>query len=243
MTEAAPPAAQARALMRGLDRATLATIMRGDGPGPAMPYASLVLVALDHAARPLLLISRLADHTKNLLADGRASLLFDGTAGLAEPLTGPRVSVQGRAAPTDDPALRARFVARHPGAQLYAGFTDFALWRLEPEAAHLVAGFGKIHWVAAPALLFDAGSAAALATAEPEIIAHMNAEHAEAVQLYAAKLLGRSGEGWAMTGIDPEGADLRRGGEVARLAFDKPVHDAEQARVELARLVKRARQQ
>lgn len=235
------PAFQARQMIRGLDRATLATLMRQDGPGPGAPYASLVLVALDHAARPLLLISRLADHTKNLAADGRASLLFDGTVGLAEPLTGPRVSVQGVLARTDDPAARARFVARHPGAQLYAGFTDFALWRMEPEAAHLVAGFGKIHWIGADALLLKVSDAAALQTAEPEIIAHMNADHADAVQLYATRLLGRRGEGWVMTGVDPEGADLRRGGEVARLAFDQPVHDAAQARAELVNLVKRAR--
>lgn len=235
------PASQARRLIRGLDRATLATLMRPDGPAPGAPYASLVLVALDHAARPLLLISRLADHTRNLLADSRGSLLFDGTAGLAEPLTGPRVSVQGVLVQTDDPAARARFVARHPGAQLYAGFSDFALWRMEPEAAHLVAGFGKIHWVGADALLLNVSAAAALQADEAEIVAHMNADHGDAVQLYATRLLGRGGEGWAMTGVDPEGADLRLGGEVARLAFDRPVHDAEQARAELVRLVKRAR--
>ena len=103
-----PPGAIARGVMRAVDRATLATNVRGDQPEAGAPYASLVLAALDHDASPLLLISTLADHTRNLAADPRVSLLFDGTIGLDEPLTGPRVSVQGRAARSDDPRHRAR---------------------------------------------------------------------------------------------------------------------------------------
>lgn len=236
------PAAIARGVMRAADRATLATLMRGDQPGAGAPYASLVLVGLDHDASPLLLISTLADHTRNLAADGRVSLLFDGTAGLDEPLTGPRVSVQGSAKRTDDPRHRARFLARHPGAAMYAGFKDFAVYRVEVARAHLVAGFGRIHWIAGGDLLLDVRDSAPLAASEPAIIAHMNADHADAVQLYATRLLGRGGEGWKMTGIDPEGADLRLGGSVARLPFERPVHDSESARAELVRLVKHARQ-
>jgi len=241
MTEQSP-AAIAREVMRAADRATLATLMRGDQPDEGAPYASLVLVALDHDASPLLLISTLADHTRNLGADGRVSLLFDGTAGLDEPLTGPRVSVQGTARRTDDPRHRARFLARHPGASMYAGFKDFAFWRIEVTRAHLVAGFGRIHWIAGGDLLLDTRDSAALAASESAIIEHMNADHADAVQLYAARLLNRGGEGWKMTGIDPEGADLRLGGAVARLPFERAVHDAESARAELVRLVKLARQ-
>ncbi|MBV8536502.1 MAG: DUF2470 domain-containing protein [Alphaproteobacteria bacterium] len=237
-----PPSSVARQVMRSVDRAYLGTLMRPDAPGAGQPYTSLVLVALDHDASPLLLISALADHTKNLLASPAVSLLFDGTAGLDEPLTGPRVTVQGMARKTAGASDRARFVARHPSAELYAGFKDFAVWRVDIERGHLVAGFGRIHWIDGRELRYDAGPAATLRTAEPEIVAHMNGEHADAVQLYAAKLLGRAGGDWRMTGLDPEGADLRQGGEVARLAFDHPVQDAEQARAELVRLVKRARQ-
>jgi putative heme iron utilization protein len=93
----------------------------------------------------------------------------------------------------------------------------------------------------AAALRHDVADAAELVAAEAEIVAHMNADHADAVQLYATRLLGRSGDGWLMTGVDPEGADLRRGGEVARLDFDRRATTAEAARVELVRLVKRAR--
>ncbi len=234
------PGSIARNLLRGLDRATLGTLMRPDAPEPGTPYASLVLVAVDHDASPLLLISTLADHTKNLAANPTVSLLLDGTIGLDEPLTGPRVSVQGRAAKTEDEALKARFVARHPGAAMYAGFRDFAFWRVEVSRAHLVAGFGKIHWLGADDILSRAAGAT-LREAEPGILEHMNAEHADAVQLYATKLLAREGDGWTLTGVDPEGADLRRAGVVLRLAFAKPVTTAEEARVELVRLVKQAR--
>ena len=112
----------ARNLIRASDRATLATRMR-DTDGE--PYASLVMTAAAHDASPILLISGLAEHTKNLLADARVSLLYDGTAGYAEPLTGPRVSVQGRATVTGDPGLRARYLARHPDAAMFAGFGAF----------------------------------------------------------------------------------------------------------------------
>ena len=235
------PAATVRRLVRSLDRATLATLGRADGPAAGEPYASLVLSACLPDLSPVLLISTLADHTKNLLADPRASLLFDGTGGLAEPLTGARAGLQGRFVRDDSPAARQRYLARHPSAAMYAGFKDFAFWRMEIRAAHLVAGFGRIHWLDAAEVRDDLADARDLVAAEGEIVAHMNQDHADAVQLYATRLLGRAGEGWTLTGVDPEGADLRRGGEVARLPFQKRATDAEKARVELVRLVKQAR--
>ena len=234
---AAPsPAATARRLIRAADRATLATV-QGDAAG--WPYASLVLLACDHDAAPLLLISALAEHTRNLEADPRVSLLVDGTAGLKEPLTGARVSLLGRAARTDAPRHAARFLARHPSAAMYAGFADFGHWRIEIERAHLVAGFGRIHWLDAAAVMGAAGLP--LEDQEPGIVEHMNADHADAVDLYANRLLGLAGSSWRMTGCDAEGADLRRGGAVARLDFARPIRDAEGARAELVRLVKAAR--
>jgi len=230
----AAPAERARVLLRSLDRAVLATLDADGGP-----YASLVLVATDPAGHPLLLISRLAEHTGNLARDARASLLFDGTAGLDQPLTGPRLTLSGRAEPVVEPALRARYLARHPDAAFYAGFADFGLWRVRAERGHMVAGFGAIHRLGAADLLIDPPPA--LAEAEPGILAHMNRDHAEAIDLYARTLLGRSGTGWRMTGIDAEGADLRRGGAVARLAFAAPVTDAESVRRELVQLLRHAR--
>jgi putative heme iron utilization protein len=230
------PARIARRLMRSADRATLATSLDG------WPYASLVLVAADHDAAPLLLISTLAEHTKNALKDPRASLLFDGTAGLEEPLTGARVTVLGELERSPDERCLARYVARHPSAAGYAGFKDFALYRLRVSRGHLVAGFGRITWIDAADLLADASAAAPLAAAEAEIVRHMNEDHAETVGLYANRLLDLPGAGWRLTGVDPEGADLRRGGSVGRLDFARPVADAEAARAELVRLAKAARQ-
>lgn len=227
------PAATARRLVRALDRATLATSQDG------WPYASLVLMAVDQDASPLLLLSDLAEHSKNLKRDSRASLLFDGTAGRDDPLTGPRVTVLGEAKPVADPPLMARFTARHPSAAAYAGFADFRLYRLEVARAHLVAGFGRIHAIAADALLSPA--APALAEAESDILRHMNDDHGEAIELYATRIAGASGNGWRMTGIDPEGIDLRRGGAVLRLDFPAPVGDAEGARAALVRLARQAR--
>jgi putative heme iron utilization protein len=199
------------------------------------------MTACDQGGRPILLISGLAEHTRNLIADPRGSLLFDGTAGLDNPLTGARVTVLGRFTATQDPALRARYVARHPDAEMYLGFADFSLYEMEVERAHIVAGFGEIHWVPGDQLLFDTRPAAALADAESDIVAHMNADHGDALGLYATKLCGRAAGEWSMTGIDPEGADLRKGGETARLDFDDAVLDAESARAALVALVRRAR--
>jgi putative heme iron utilization protein len=236
-----PPAQVARALLRGLDHAALATIAAAGSPAAGAPHASLVQVASMPDASPILLVSRLAEHTRNIEADPRVSLLLDGTAGLGERLTGARLSLHGVARRCDDALARRRFLARHPGAALYAGFADFSFHVVEIGPAHLVAGFGRIHWVAPGALRDDVADAAALVAAEEEIVAHMNEDHADAIGLYANRLLGRAGEGWRMTGVDPEGIDLRREGEVARLGFGRRATTPDQARAELVRLARAAR--
>jgi len=231
------PETLSRRLMRACDRAVLSTAL----PDGGWPYGSLVMTACDHAANPLLLISDLAEHTTNLSRDNRASLLFDGTAGLDSPLTGARVTVLGTVSKTEEPALAARYTARHPESEMFAGFGDFNFYSMTVERAHVVAGFGVIHWIDPGDLLFDTTGFEELAAAENDIVAHMNEDHADAIQLYATSLLGEEAGDWTMTGIDPEGCDLRNGGEVARLDFEKPVPDAEAARAALVRLVKAAR--
>jgi putative heme iron utilization protein len=113
------------------------------------------------------------------------------------------------------------------------------MYRLAVERVHIVAGFGRIRWIDGAKALDE--PVTALIERESDIVGHMNQDHADALDLYATRLLGRSGTGWRMTGIDPEGADLRREGEVARLAFACRVLDAEAARAELVRLVRDAR--
>ena len=232
------PAQTARSLMRACARATLATTL--GSAGETWPYASLVLVACDFDAAPLLLISDLAEHTKNLKRNPRASLLFDGTLGLADPLTGARVTVLGEMTPTGEARALDRYVARHPSAAAYRGFGDFHCYRLAPARAHLVAGFGRIHWID-DGLTSPAPAAAALAAAEGEILAHMNQDHAATIDLYAHQLLGREGAGWRIAGVDPDGADLRRDAAAARLPFAQAVEDADGVRRAFIALAAKAR--
>jgi len=224
-----PPARLARTVMRAADRAVLATGRAGSG----WPYASLVLVALDLDATPILLVSALAEHTRNIAADDRVALLFDGTGGLPRPLEGPRVTVTGRAAPTPNPHRRARYLARHPDAALYADFTDFAVHSVTVTGAHLVAGFGRIHRLGAADLMLDAGAVASLAAAEAGLLADANSRFAEPLDAVLAERTGRPGGGWRLTGLDPDGCDARRDGEVARLPFETTRTDPEAVRAAL----------
>jgi putative heme iron utilization protein len=233
-----------RRLIRAQAHAVLATSL-ADGAS-TRPYASLVAVACDMDASPLLLISDLAQHSRNIATDSRVSLLFDGgcPAAEADPLAEPRVSLLGEAARCDDQRSLARFVARHPDAARYAGFADFHLYRVAIGRGHLVAGFGRIAWVEADDLRF-AVDTRRLAEAEPDIVAHMNTDHADAVALYATRLLRRWEGVWRMTGIDPEGIDLRCDDETVRLDFADqslpPVLDPASARQALVALVAAAR--
>jgi heme iron utilization protein len=230
--------AAARHLMRSSGHTALATSLAG------RPYVSLVVSACDLDASPLLLLSDLAQHTQNLLADPRVSLLFEDTAGHPDPLAGPRLTLLGDAERCNDPRAVARFAARHPASAGYAGFADFHLYRVTVERGHLVAGFGRIAWIDAEQLRFTA-EAPALAAAEADILGHMNADHADAIALYAERLLGRQGAGWRMTGLDPEGLDLRHDGETARLDFagssQGPVLTPDAARRALVALAEKAR--
>lgn len=243
MTNHPPPSQMVRDLVRRSDRAALATALPGAAGTGSWPYASLTLVTVDHDLSPILLLSDLADHSKAIASDDRVCLLFDGTAGFDQPLMGPRASLLGRATPTDDARLKRRFLAHHPDAGMYAGFGDFKFYRVALERAHLVGGFGNIHWLPAADLVpgTQADAHAAFGTAEGDILAHMNADHADAVQLYAQRLLGLAGAGWKMTGIDAEGLDLRFGGQVARLAFEAPLSGPGEARAALVGLVAKAK--
>ena len=234
------PAHEARALMRASPAATLATLLAdGSHRGGAWPFASLVLTACAHDGAPLLLLSQLAEHTRNLEADSRVSLLFDGTAESARRLAGARVTVLGRAAPSASSEELDRFIARHPEAREYAAFSDFGLLRVEVERAHLVAGFGRIRWVEGEALRFDVAAAGTLGTAEGALLAKWNDQDGVAPGL-ATGLLGLDAGPWRLTGCDPEGCDMRAEGRTARIPFATPVVTPEDASAALASLAKAA---
>lgn len=241
-TNAPPVADVARGLIRAAHTAALATLGRKDPGGAGAPYASLVLSACTHAAEPILLLSRLAEHTQNLLADPRVSLLFDGTVGLESPLMGARLSLQGRlvACSPGEAEPRRRFLRRHPDAARYADFGDFAFYRLEPAAGHLVAGFGAIHWLPWADIRLSTEGFAAVAEAEDGVLAHMNEDHDEAL-VAIARGQGWAASGWRMVGCDPEGFDLRSGGVLRRLPFPTPVRTADEIRQALVRMTRAAR--
>jgi putative heme iron utilization protein len=230
------PQRTAKKLLREARSGALATLMNGSGD----PYCSLVNVATTAEGAPLLLLSRLALHTKNILADARVSLMLDERKP-GDPLEGSRVMLMGIASPTQDPEARRRYLDRQPEAHVFAGFGDFGFYRIALKGAHLVAGFGRIVDLKPPDLLTDLGGADDLLAAEPEVIAHMNADHAEAVRLYAVKLLGAPDGAWRCVGCDPEGLELQLGRVALWLRFPARVTSAGALRQVLKRLAEEAR--
>jgi putative heme iron utilization protein len=230
------PRRAAKQLLREARSGALATLMPGSGD----PYCSLVNVATAADGAPLLLISKLAVHTKNILADPRVSLMLDERKE-GDPLEGARVMLMGRVAATDDPAARRRYLARHPEAETFAGFGDFGFYKLELSGVHLVAGFGRIVDLKPAEVLTDLGSASALVEAEPEILAHMNADHAHTCRLYATKLLAATDGDWRCAGCDPEGIELQRGRTALRLFFPQRIISPAALRQALKELAEKAR--
>jgi heme iron utilization protein len=235
--------AVAKLLLRTARAGALATIDRKTGH----PFGSLVNVATDIDGAPLILISRLSTHTANLEKDRRASLLL-ALAGRGDPLAHPRLTVLGEFAPIaredlSEAGLRRRFLARHPKSELYAGFADFSFWRLAVVSAHLNAGFARAADLKAADLITAIAGAENLIEAEAGAVAHMNEDHADAVRLYATKLLGAEDGPWRLTGLDPEGLDLAQGDATLRLPFSQRVTTAEALRKILVDLAAQARAQ
>ena len=199
MTDAIPTdnALAARTVARSCRKAALATLDR-DGA----PYVSLVTFGLDHDLAPILIISAMSMHTRNIQGDGRVSFLFDGTDGFDNPQEGPRLTLMGKAAKDDDRRLRARFLARNPAAQGYAEFGDFSLWRIQPTRGQFVGGFGRAHWLDAPFGLDNA------------LIAAFKAEE--------GRMMGRlADEGRTdVLAVDPDGFDRRTETGVKWMAFN-----------------------
>lgn len=219
------PAAQAPFDAIGLGRKLLRTIRSGAlaslDPEDGIPFASLVTIATDVDGTPLMLLSQLSAHTRNLAKEPRCSLLFSA-GGKGDPLAHPRLTVTGRASRTEDPRVRARFLARHPKAQLYADFPDFGFFALEPIAGHLNGGFAKAATLSVDELRLDLSGAEGLVEGERGAVEHMNADHADALALYAGQA-GEEGGGWRLTGLDPEGMDLMSGDRTARVLYPGPV--------------------
>jgi heme iron utilization protein len=229
----------ARSLLRRSRQGALATLMAGSGD----PYCSLVNVASHADGSPILLISRLALHTRNILADARVSLMLD-ERGPGDPLEGSRIMLSGRAEEASgDPVaiLRRRYLNAHPSAEVFVNFKDFSLFQINPTAAHLVAGFGRIVDLRPEQFLTDISDAGALLEAEQDAVDHMNADHRDAMNLYATRLLGAESGDWRCTGCDPGGIDLQSGATTLRLDFPRRIATPAALRQVLKELAGQAR--
>lgn len=238
MSDVGEPAARvARRVICEANVAGLATVEADGGP-----YASLVAVAGDAQGQPLLLISSLARHTRNLSTDLRVSLLFTAPAGV-DPLNSARVSVVGQLEPVSAQEVRDTYLARHPYAKGYSTFPDFSFHRMRMREAHLVEGFGRIVTLPGEEVRIDWTGADDLLTNAQGIVTHMNEDHADAIDLYARHYLGvQDGEeGWRMLSIDPLGCVLIRKSVVRRLDFARRITSPASARAVLVDLVKAAR--
>ena len=192
----------ARHVARRCRKAALATVDENGAP-----YVSLITLAFDHDLSPILYISAMAQHTRNLAHDPRVSLLLDGTDGHPNPQTGSRVTLVGDARKVDNPRLAKRFIARIPGAAMYTQLPDFAVWRIVPAKAHFVGGFGRAVWIDSPFGLDTYAVAAFTQGAESA------AEQA----------------GGDVIAIDPDGYDLIGDDGYVRVNFAGPVATPEEA--------------
>jgi len=232
------PGKLARSLLRRSRQGALATLMAGSGD----PYCSLVNLASHPDGSPILLISGLAVHTRNILADSRVSLMLDERVA-GDPLEGARIMLSGHAeqAAADKELLKRRYLTAHPSAEAFVSFKDFSFFRIRPTGTHLVAGFGRIVDLRPEQFLTDLAGAEDLLAVEEGAVEHMNADHRDAMGLYATRLLGAAEGDWRCTGCDPEGLDMQDGQTALRLDFPERVTNGAALRKMLVRLAGEAR--
>lgn len=232
---------QAKSLIRSARYGALAVIE----PQSGAPFASRVATATDINGAPIILISTLSTHTGALAADSRCALLL-GEPGKGDPLAHPRITLSCHArtllrGEADRDRAARRYLNRHPDAALYADFSDFSFVRLDPLAASLNGGFGKAYELLPGDVLSNGPVTAGIAELEPSALQHMNANHADALDLCARHFGGSKHDGWIMTGIDAEGFDLSCGDDVLHISYPKPLQSAEELRAVLAAMTAEAR--
>ena len=218
---------EAGALLRRHDHGVLAT---HSVEMPGYPFGSVTPYCLDRAGEPVIYISRLAQHTKNIAANPLVALLV-ADEGEVDVQTLARASYLARAEPLadPDPDVAERYFHHFPGGRDYQGLGDFVFHRLVIWRAHYVGGFGRIRWIDRAELVranpFTAGE-------EAGIIEHMNTDHREALQRYCrrAGIANPPADGVRMVGVDGDGCALRLGSRYLRLTFASPVASLDEVR-------------
>src|ERR1700730_13638823 len=236
-------AERVRTLMSLTSVATLSTISRKHA---GYPFGSLMPFALDSLGRPLFLSSNMAMHTQNLKADSRCSL-FVGQAGAdGDALGAARATMIGNAEPVpenDVAAARERYLARHENSRYWVDFSDFSFFRLQPIDLYYVGGFGVMGWV--EAIDYEHAAPDPLAAAAPGILAHMNADHVDAMILLAGSHAGIEATEATMTSVDRLGFSLKLKTndefKAARINFLHEVATPQDIRAVLVEMVRRAK--
>ncbi len=228
------PIDAARLLQRSATAATLATVTAGQ------PFASLIAPAPAPDGSVLMLLSDLSEHTRHLRTEPRCSLLLAAPNHDPNPQAGARLTLTGLAELEPDRAMHARWVARHPYAAFYADFGDFHIFRLRPAAGLYIGGFASATRLRQPDLMPDPSAVAALLAAEADIMGHCNADHPDTLAKLAETAGGPPGA-WRMTACDVDGCDLTQEARVLRIAWPRPVVDANGVRTSLIMLAHAAR--
>lgn len=227
--------AEARRYLRRRRHGVLSTLSRKFA---GYPFGSVTPYLLDHAARPVILVSRLAEHTRNIDADPRASLLVRDAGDDVQ--AGARLTLIGDAGRATDnlESLRARYVRYVPDAERLLALGDFSFYRIEPRQVRFIGGFGAIHWIAAESYAPPGDDFAAQ---ENSIIAHMNADHAHTL-VDCCRFYHRCEPMIAaLIGIDCDGFDVRADGEILRFDFERPVTNGAEARAALVAMAQASR--
>jgi heme iron utilization protein len=228
-----------------LERETLGTLSTQSVKHAGFPFGSVMPYALGADAAPLFLISAMAIHTQNVVADPRASLLVMQRDNASDPLGMARVTLMGTVTRVDalSDATRDLYLARHPNARHWAGYSDFAFFRMDVTHIYFVGGFGAMGWITKGD--YTLATADPLAEAGPGIIEHMNADHGEALREIARHFAGLESQEATMVSCDRLGFVVRlrtsEGLKGRRIAFPEEVRSAADARRVLVGMVKQAR--
>lgn len=228
-------AREARLMLRAHRYGVLSTLSK---KFEGYPFGSITPYLVDHDGSLLILISTLAEHTKNIQSDSRVSLITHNQ-GDPQIQTQGRVTVVGDAQPEQDrEQTGGRYLRYFPEAEAYFSMHDFSFYRIQPKAIRYIGGFGKISWVN----MENYGvKNYPLIEDEPDVIAHMNADHQEALRNYCQHFHQCAALDVTMLGIDVDGFDVRTEGRVLRFDFAEPVTDAKQARTMLVEMAKAAK--
>ena len=224
------------------------------------PYVTFLMVAFDYDCSPLVLLSNLSEHTKNINENNTISLMFyeeiknkelfqqfpkryypNPKIYYEDPMSRPRITVVGKLKKTKNSNHKKRFLLRHPASNLYANFSDMNIYKLHIQGGHLTGGFAQVNWFKKNELTIK--NFKNFASDEEKIIAHMNDHHQESINLFSKNLvLGKHRKGdWKITGIDPEGFDIRLKDSLRRYYFEKKIKDTSELRKVFVKLHYRAK--